>query len=129
MQLTKLITLLPLLCSLAAALPNADALPEAVSEADLKIQQSKKLQVRDADLALDLDLESRDLTKRACKYDGCSCKSGTKQGEYCYICDQVNYYAAGKIADLYECSPSGNCCNYGPATVCSNNKQKCNGKD
>jgi len=68
-------------------------------------------------------LENRDLEKRACRKNGCKCKKGTKQGQYCGLCDAVTAAGSGGFftRDIFECNPSGGCCDYGTSTVCSGN--------
>ncbi|KAK3065436.1 hypothetical protein LTS18_009279 [Coniosporium uncinatum] len=116
MRPTLLITLAPLLlATLSTAFPDSRAEPNAdlIAEEDaLKELQAKSLQSRGT-----------------CKEDGCKCRSGTKQGQYCYRCAAVNYYAKGSLDNVHECSPSGKCCNYGYSKTCHDGKQKCNGKD
>lgn len=71
------------------------------------------------------------LSKRACVSNGCKCKK-VKQGQYCGMCDAVTA-AGGQGAlygtDIYECSPSGACCWYGPSSTCAgsveNDKKYC----
>jgi hypothetical protein len=54
-----------------------------------------------------------------CIPNGCKCRPGTSQGQYCGWCDAVtNAGNGGKWSDMFECGPSGQCCRYGPRTVC-----------
>ncbi|KAH8728316.1 hypothetical protein GQ44DRAFT_824155 [Phaeosphaeriaceae sp. PMI808] len=68
-----------------------------------------------------------ELVARACKNNKCKCKSGTKQGQYCGICDQVtNLGNGGSLFDIYECNSSGGCCDYGDSSICINDLTKKN---
>ncbi|AEO62126.1 hypothetical protein MYCTH_2113983 [Thermothelomyces thermophilus ATCC 42464] len=59
-------------------------------------------------------------TKRACSHNGCRCLKGAPQGQYCGNCVKV---ATGEwvitrkrnLHHVYECSPGGDCCDYGAA--------------
>ncbi|KAK4119284.1 hypothetical protein N657DRAFT_650397 [Parathielavia appendiculata] len=66
--------------------------------------------------ALD-DLAGTPLSKRACSFNGCKCIKGTPQGQYCGNCDAV---ITDQLNDdhIYECSPSGACCDYGSSNHC-----------
>ena len=64
---------------------------------------------------------SEHLQGRSCVYNGCACDVGTPQGQYCgcalpYI---TNFGNGGGMYDIYECNPSGGCCDYGWSDVCA----------
>ncbi|KAF9465234.1 hypothetical protein BDZ94DRAFT_1120214, partial [Collybia nuda] len=60
------------------------------------------------------------LEKRACTNNGCTCKRGTPQGQYCGICSEVVSAGTGGLySGLFECNPSGGCCFYGARSECS----------
>jgi hypothetical protein len=84
--------------------------------------------------AREVELEGRDalaaeLQPRACTYNGCKCVKGLTQGVYCGNC----VVGAGTLAisskrvnsHAFECSPSGNCCTYGPADDCGTSRARC----
>lgn len=50
-------------------------------------------------------LDSSNLMKRACVYDGCACNI-SRGGLACYG------------GNVYQCSPEGKCCNFGPRKSC-----------
>lgn len=104
MRLTSLLLLTPLLVS---------AMPEASRE------RSAEVDARDALNARDLN---PDLTKRACKDVGCKCKSG-HGGVWCANCMTGGTYVvttlgSGSVSDVYQCSSSGGCCDFGYASDC-----------
>jgi hypothetical protein len=52
------------------------------------------------------------------------------QGQYCGNCvwsDGSGYIITAKRVDnhVYECSPTGNCCDYGYATDCGSSTARC----
>lgn len=53
------------------------------------------------------------LEKRSCVTSGCRVPKGTPQGEYC------GGGGGCPTSDVYECGPSGVCCNYGYRTSCA----------
>ncbi|KAF2441891.1 hypothetical protein P171DRAFT_365786, partial [Karstenula rhodostoma CBS 690.94] len=60
---------------------------------------------------------------RACTNNGCKCKKDTKQGQYCgndgiWTYDVKDLGKGGKRTDVYECTPTGACCQYGPSKSC-----------
>jgi len=63
-------------------------------------------------------LGERSLEKRACRNNGCKCKKGTKQGQYCGLCGQVTSLGSGGVYDIYECNSGGGCCDYGSSSKC-----------
>jgi len=103
----SLIALSLLFASLGAAIPSADADADAAA-------------VPDGAGGLGL-LEARDgvLEKRACSFNGCSCRRGTRHGYYCHGCGVLtNTGHSQNISGsprswVYECWPSGRCCTYG----------------
>lgn len=55
----------------------------------------------------------------ACTSNGCACRPGTPQGQYCGWGTAVTRLGrGGSIYDAYECNPSGGCCRYGPRDDC-----------
>ncbi|KAL2173452.1 uncharacterized protein P884DRAFT_273195 [Thermothelomyces heterothallicus CBS 202.75] len=80
--------------------------------------------------ARDGDVSGSDLTKRACSRNGCRCLKGAPQGQYCGNCVKV---ATGEwvitqkrnLHHVYECSPSGDCCDYGTASDCGTGHARC----
>lgn len=68
-------------------------------------------------------LEDRDLSKRACKNNGCKCQK-VSQGQYCGLCWRNNDFIVTKLGTggawnhVYECNSSGGCCDYGYAKDC-----------
>jgi hypothetical protein len=67
------------------------------------------------------------LTKRACKENGCKCKKGTPQGQYCGMCSEVIGQGKGGnfVEDIFECNKKGGCCDYGYNKNCAKNKLTC----
>ncbi len=70
--------------------------------------------------------EAHDLTKRACKNNGCKCKVRTPQGQYCGRCSAVTDRGTNGwyTRDIFECNPEGGCCTYGLNTDCAGNNWK-----
>lgn len=113
-------------CLAAARLANAvDSQLEA---------NAAELQVRN-DAGDDDDTLAPTLDKRACKSNGCECIVGLKQGQYCGSCTvriengatDWRYVIYSKRVDshIYECSSSGDCCDYGPSSDCSTKHRRC----
>lgn len=74
------------------------------------------------------DEPTRLLEKRACVTQGCTCKKGTAQGRYCYMCDAVltcgsEVGGASCMDSVFECNPDGGCCNYGLRNSCKGGKK------
>jgi hypothetical protein len=117
MQFSSILFAMSLLAPLCAGHPSPDADANAIADPG------------SAD-AFGL-LEARDgvLEKRACMYNGCQCRSGMKQGQYCYGCNVVpnvgdtNAWNTPYNGWVFECSPSGKCCTYGPRTSCKGGKK------
>jgi len=70
------------------------------------------------------------LKKRACDYNGCECDSRGKQLTVCGNCrwgKDGPYAVTRKRVEnhIFECSPTGNCCDYGYATDCGTPKARC----
>jgi len=66
------------------------------------------------------------LGRRDCDYNGCKCDTRNHrkpQGQFCGGCHWKNgdYVITKKRVNshVYECSPSGRCCDYGYAKDCS----------
>lgn len=64
------------------------------------------------------------LDKRACKANGCKCKSGYA-GVYCANCPSGGGWVVSKLGSggstshVYQCDGSGGCCDYGKANDCA----------
>src|SRR4051794_19209465 len=63
------------------------------------------------------------LLKRDCTYNGCRCSSRGKQLTVCGNCKWLNnntwVVTEKRVANhIFECSPTGKCCDYGYATDC-----------
>jgi hypothetical protein len=63
------------------------------------------------------------LEKRDCDYNGCRCASRGKQLTVCGNCRWLNnntwVVTEKRVTDhIFECSPTGRCCDYGYATDC-----------
>ncbi|KXJ85333.1 hypothetical protein Micbo1qcDRAFT_112340, partial [Microdochium bolleyi] len=70
------------------------------------------------------------LTARACVANGCKCKVGLPQGQYCGNCvlrsDGSWAITAKRVSThIYECNPSGGCCSYGYAGDCGGLNARC----
>lgn len=70
------------------------------------------------------------LSKRACSYNGCKCNSRGNQMTVCGNCvwsDTGSYVVTSKrvLNHIFECSPSGDCCDYGYATDCGSSGGRC----
>lgn len=70
------------------------------------------------------------LNKRACSYNGCKCNSRGQQLTVCGNCvwtDTGKYVVTSKRVNnhIFECSPSGDCCDYGYATDCGSSSGRC----
>jgi len=56
----------------------------------------------------------------ACKKNKCKCRAKTAQGQYCGWGTAVtNLGSGGAKNHVYECSPSGGCCDYGYRADCA----------
>jgi hypothetical protein len=68
------------------------------------------------------------LEKRACSKNGCKCVKGLRQGQYCGNCVWKGDWviSAKRVSNhVYECSPSGGCCDYGKASDCGGGSARC----
>jgi hypothetical protein len=82
-----------------------------------------------------LAVEARDSTaepleKRACDYNGCKCNSRNRQFRSCGNCQWTNngewVISKKRVSNhIFECSPSGNCCDYGYAKDCGGSNARC----
>ncbi|KAK1758956.1 hypothetical protein QBC47DRAFT_370806 [Echria macrotheca] len=74
-------------------------------------------------------VEARSLLEgRACKYTGCKCDTSNRnrkpQGQFCGGCKWpdgtyvITPASKRDTSHVYECSPSGDCCDYGFASDC-----------
>ncbi|SPO06052.1 uncharacterized protein DNG_08741 [Cephalotrichum gorgonifer] len=91
----------------------------------------------ESDFSLAPSLETRDISpatplleKRACSYNGCKCNSRGKQLTVCGNCVWTStgkYVVTSKRVNnhIFECSPSGNCCDYGYAKDCGSGSARC----
>ncbi len=75
-------------------------------------------------------LAATPLDKRSCSSNGCKCVKGLAQGQYCGNCVLVSngnwVITTKRVANhVYECSPSGACCDYGAASDCGSLKARC----
>lgn len=76
-------------------------------------------------------LSTRDpLQKRKCDYNGCKCASRGYQFRSCGNCRWTNNneWAISKkrvSTHIFECGPTGNCCDYGPASDCGTANARC----
>jgi hypothetical protein len=59
---------------------------------------------------------------QSCINVGCHCVDA-RQGEYCGYCPQVQGHWIWD--DVYECNPSGGCCQYGYRKSCAEYKGPC----
>ncbi|KFY02206.1 hypothetical protein O988_02319 [Pseudogymnoascus sp. VKM F-3808] len=81
---------------------------------------------KDADAASSVEVrrefaEEGNLQKRACTNNGCTCASGSAQGQYCGYCNQVTGKGSAALwgENSFECNPSGGCCFYGYTSQCA----------
>ncbi|OIW25349.1 hypothetical protein CONLIGDRAFT_673447 [Coniochaeta ligniaria NRRL 30616] len=70
------------------------------------------------------------LQKRKCTYNGCKCDSRGYQFHSCGGCvwtDNGDWVITKKrvATHIFECSPSGDCCDYGHADDCGTGKGRC----
>jgi hypothetical protein len=69
------------------------------------------------------------LVARACDPNGCKCVRGLKQGVYCGNCVVgAGTFAVSKkrvLTHVFECSPEGDCCDYGRASDCGTTRGRC----
>ncbi|KAK1759939.1 hypothetical protein QBC47DRAFT_398743 [Echria macrotheca] len=110
MRSLAVITLLASLVALTTANESEPNIPSAALD---ELKQMK------GEVASPLLERATALTKCP-KSNGCTCKKGTKQGQYCGWCDQVTYVGTGgRIAyHIYECNSDGGCCDYGESSSC-----------
>ncbi|TFB01738.1 hypothetical protein CCMA1212_006278 [Trichoderma ghanense] len=109
-----------LVAALLAPLASA-----AVAGVDIEARVEAVAQVEERSELLPLD-------KRACTYNGCKCSTlhPLKQGQYCGNCVWSNgdgYIITAKRVNnhVYECSPTGSCCDYGVASDCGSGTARC----
>jgi hypothetical protein len=112
MRFATILLLAPLLAAAAAEpVPNAENVAMA----------EDRVEVREA-------APAPDLVSRDCKKTGCKCRKGTPQGQYCGNCKRNNNYVVIEkwYGDhVFECAPSGKCCDYGYAKDCGKKGQRC----
>ena len=114
MRFALALALLTATLGLASPAPDA-ALPQEVAV---------PMEARDVDDAL----AATPLSKRACSKTGCKCIKGLSQGTYCGACKLSGKYvitAKRHLKHIYECSPSGACCDYGTASDCNTGHGRC----
>lgn len=68
-----------------------------------------------------------EFNRRACTVGSCTCIPGTFPGLYCGFCNQVLPVMNQEFdnAHVYQCSPNGDCCDYGFRTSCGNGEGPC----
>jgi len=104
--------------SLVASLPSPDAAAEAIAILEPA-----------PGIKFERDVEGVMLLKRVCKYNGCACKKGTPQGQYCRACAAITKVGDTSVYDspvngwVFECNPGGGCCAYGPRKSCAGGKK------
>ncbi len=119
MRLSNPFTLLFLTPVLSSAVPTADT------------ETSHILPPRHLTQPLNQPTElSHFLAARACNYNGCKCNSRGKQLTVCGNCrwlDKREFVVTKKrVQDhIFECSPKGDCCDYGFAKDCGGKKARC----
>ncbi|KAJ1326988.1 hypothetical protein MN608_08437 [Microdochium nivale] len=122
MQFTTILALLGPLAAFAAA---EDAITHPIA---LEREASAE-----AVTVPDVSLAARgegSLAARACNYNGCRCKVGLPQGQYCGNCVLISdgSWAITNLRNpnhIYECNPSGGCCSYGYAGDCGGLNARC----
>ncbi|TPX07710.1 uncharacterized protein E0L32_010606 [Thyridium curvatum] len=114
MQLSKLLLFVPLVLAVASPDAGADDVT-AVAQVEARSGAAPAL-----------------FAKRACNANGCRCstKHKLKQGQYCGNCVWSNgdgYIITKKRVNnhVYECSPNGDCCDYGVAKDCGSGTARC----
>ena len=110
--------------SIALALLTATlGLATPIEDASIPQEVSVPMEVRDVD-----SLVATPLEKRACSSNGCKCVKGLRQGQYCGACVWKGDYvisAKRNLKHIYECSPSGGCCDYGTSSDCNTGHGRC----
>jgi len=110
--------------SLALALLSATlGLASPVEDNTSPVEVAVPLEARAVEAA-----DSAPLEKRACSSNGCKCVKGLRQGQYCGACVWKGDYvisAKRNLKHIYECSPSGACCDYGTASDCNTGHGRC----
>jgi len=108
----RLAALLHLLAPLAAAAAAVDSptKPRAIAA------------IEDGVSTRDAAVPAAELVPRTCVANGCKCVKGLAQGQYCGNCHFANgdwVITEKRISDnIYECNPSGGCCDYGKGKDC-----------
>ncbi|KAM7219536.1 hypothetical protein V8F06_005091 [Rhypophila decipiens] len=118
MHLLKSLLLITPLAVSVMALATPDL---ADREAEAEMEPAMTL-----NLARDLGLA--DLSKRACKDNGCKCRKNFG-GVWCAQCTKGGQYVVTDIGNgvnsldhVYQCAKNGDCCDYGYATACKGGK-------
>ncbi|KAK4446209.1 hypothetical protein QBC34DRAFT_383633 [Podospora aff. communis PSN243] len=105
MRYLTIISLVSCLAAFASASPGA---PDAPAMQDITERDASPLDERATALVKCPDR------------NGCKCVKGTKQGQYCGWCKQVDSAGRGGSWDhIYECNSNGGCCNYGTSKKCA----------
>ncbi|KXJ88062.1 hypothetical protein Micbo1qcDRAFT_207811 [Microdochium bolleyi] len=115
------ITILALIAPLATAMAEPEAVAMPVPEA--AHAAAPDLTVREPPTRVEL-------VARACKTNGCQCKKGLPQGQYCGNCvatsDGKWVITTKRVyTHIYECSKNGDCCDYGVASDCGGLNARC----
>jgi len=71
-----------------------------------------------------------ELVSRSCVANGCKCQKKLSQGQYCGNCvldSNGEWVITAKRVNnhVYECNPSGGCCDYGVADDCGGASARC----
>ncbi|RYP42871.1 hypothetical protein DL768_010165 [Monosporascus sp. mg162] len=114
----RLLTLIPYLTLAVASVLEPDLGSSQPRDTDIH----KRMAVNREDQVP--PLEERSLEKRQCNYNGCECL-WVEQDQYCGLCETGSYRTVWYYGDggnwnhIYECSPDGDCCDYGYARDCA----------
>jgi len=102
----------------SAAVAALVAIVAAAPDFSLSVEDKLFLDSQQSSSLVERDDAHLPLTKRACKYNGCTCASGAN-GLYCGMCNQVTGQGSGGkfTEDVYQCG-RGTCCDYGYRASC-----------
>ena len=131
MHFANILKVLVLAAGFVAAVPTADGESEVAARSP-EPEPETGLLILDATEAAGADSTPVDrlLMKRKCDYNGCKCNSRGKQLTVCGDCtwSDTGEYAVTKkrvTNHIYECSPTGKCCDYGKANDCTKTSGRC----